>query len=584
MPPCSIAYLSAEFGLTDELPIYSGGLGVLAGDLLKQANDSSLPLVGIGLFYQEGFFKQRIDTHGNQLEEGLMLDPIKAGLKEVLDPITHTPLLIKIDLPQEEIAVKVWKKQIGSAPLYLLDTDIPQNKEFEQEYMTRLYETDWPQHLAQDILLGVGGVRLMRALNLPIRTWHINDDHPALALLELLREELSQGLSFEKACQKVSQRAVFTTHTPVRGAESLFSKEFIWPYLECLFKGLAIDKKQLLSLGGLDLPQQKNFSLTILALRLAGKINAVSTRHQQVSQKLWHFAIPRKTSNIQPITNGVHVPTWVAPPLHSFYLKYLGEDYWSKIDDASLWSKINKYNPETTLDCDLWQARLACKQTLLDRIEIRHSTLGVRNFPLFIGFARRFTPYKRAHLLLQDVNRLTKILTNPQKPVYLFLAGKAHPKDAKGKDYLRKIFEAAQNPQLKGHLIFLTDYDLNLAKILIPGVDLWLNTPLPPMEACGTSGMKALYNGVLNLSTADGWWYEVENQNQVGWVLKDNQETAHQLYDLLENEIIPLYYQRENELPLKWLQKIKAALTQLGPRFNSQRMLKEYQQKLYTIN
>lgn len=573
----SIAYLSAEFGLTDELPIYSGGLGVLAADILKQANDSSLPLVGIGLFYQEGFFKQHLDTYGNQLEESLMLNPIKVGLQEVLDPITHTPLLIKIDLPQEEIAVKVWKKQIGQVPLYLLDTDIPQNKEFEQEYMTRLYDTDWPQHLAQDILLGVGGVRLMRTLNLPIRIWHINDDHPALALLELLREKMTQGKTFEEATREVGKQTVFTTHTPVRGAESLFSPDFIWPYLECLFEGLSVSKNQLLKLGGLDLPDQKNFSFTILALRLAGKINAVSKRHQQVSQKLWHFAAPKKTNFIKPITNGVHVPTWVAPPLHTFYQKYLGEDYWSKIDDASLWSKINNR--------DLWHARQECKKTLLDKT-------GITLEPLLIGFARRFTPYKRAHLLLQDLNRLSKILTNPQKPVYLFLAGKAHPKDAKGKDYLHRIFEASQNPQLKGHLIFLANYDLNLAKVLIPGVDLWLNTPLPPMEACGTSGMKALYNGVLNLSIADGWWYEVENQNQVGWRLGSkepdlenpisDQETAHQLYDLLENEVVPLYYQQENGLPLKWLEKIKTALVQLGPQFNSQRMLREYQSKLYT--
>ncbi len=586
-----VAYFSAEWGLSDKLPIYAGGLGILAADILKQANDSNLPFAGIGLFYHDGFFRQRIDTNGDQIEENFTITPQSAGLEEVIDPATGKPLFIEIGFPKEPAAVKVWKKQIGNTPLFLLDTQIPINKDFEQEYTAHLYEGKWSPFIEQEILLGVGGTRLLRTLNLPISKYHINDDHAAFCILERLREYLEKGLSFNESCTCIKKETVFTTHTPVAAAESKYPVDFILPYLQTLFQKHLANKKvtreALLAMGGLDLPNRENFSLSVLALNLAGKINAVSARHQTTSKKIWQMPIDY-------ITNAVHAPTWIAKPMDNYYQKYLGKNYQKEIDSPNLWQKLEDEEGLKQINQDLWHARLECKKTLLSYL-INHPSIPPTTYhppaggpptSLFLGFARRFAPYKRAYLLTSDLDRLAKILTNPQKPVYLFIAGKAHPTDPVGKKYLKNIFEAAHNPRLQNHLIFLEDYNINLAKILISGVDVWLNTPLPPMEASGTSGMKAVLNGVLHASCADGWWYEAGN-NEIGWVIgspdqTDDKQTANSLYELLENKIIPLYYQQENGVPTAWLEKVKKSLSVLAPQFNTARLLKEYQEKLYS--
>lgn len=590
-----IAYFSAEWGLSDKLPIYAGGLGILAADILKQANDSNFPLIGIGLFYHEGFFKQKIDTAGNQIEENYSITPQSAGLEEVIDPATGKPLFIEVGFPKEPAAVKVWKKQVGNTPLFLLDAQIPINKDFEQEYTARLYEGKWSPFIEQEILLGVGGTRLLRTLNLPISKYHINDDHAAFCILERLCEYLAKGFSFNKSCAIIKKETVFTTHTPVAASESKYPVDFILPYLQTLFQKHLTDKnitsESFLAMGGLNLPNRECFSLSVLALNLAGKINAVSARHQTTSKKIWSFAFPqiKKEIPIDYITNAVHPGTWIAKPMDNCYQKYLGKDYQKEIDNPNLWQKIESEEGQEKISRDLWDARLKCKEKLINCLKCQpynnqqFNNLTINN--LFLGFARRFAPYKRAYLLTSDLDRLAKILTNPKGPVYLFIAGKAHPTDPVGKKYLKDIFEAAHDPRLKNHLIFLEDYNINLAKILISGVDVWLNTPLPPMEASGTSGMKAVLNGVLHASVKDGWWYEAGN-NEVGWVigkedLKDDHETANTLYELLENAIAPLYYQQENEVPLAWLEKVKKSLSALAPQFNTSRLLKEYQEKLY---
>lgn len=622
-----IAYFSAEWGLSDKLPIYAGGLGVLAADILKEASDQNFPMIGIGLLYHAGFFKQKIDESGNQIEENFKIDMPGAGLSEVIDPKTGQPLLIEVDFPVEPAAVKVWQKQIGNASLFLLDADLPINKPFEQNYTAHLYEGAWSPFLEQEILLGVGGIRLLRTLKLPISKYHLNDDHAAFSILERSREKVAQGILFNRACAQIKRETIFTTHTPVSTAESKYPIDFIWPYLATLFKKTLLDKKvsreALLAMGGLNLPNREDFSLSVLALNNSFKVNAVSKRHQQTSKKIWHFAFPQikdeKAIPIDCVTNAVHAPTWIAKPLDKFYKKYLGENYQEQIGDSTLWSEFNRrycncdrgYNiPHTDQQSrqtnqDLWHARLKCKSELWDFVKNQSNLqLPISKFqpptsnlqPLFLGFARRFAPYKRVCLLISDLDRLSKILTHKDYPAYLFIAGKAHPKDGIGKNYLKEIFAAAKDPCLQGHLILLENYNLELAKILTAGVDVWLNTPLPPLEASGTSGMKAALNGVLNASVADGWWYEAGN-NEVGWMIgpKDpalpqvfgksdeanDQQTAAVLYDLLETQIVPLYYDQTDGIPLRWIEKIKKSLITLAPQFNTQRLLKEYQERLY---
>lgn len=636
-----IAYFSAEYGLSADLPIYAGGLGVLAGDFLKQAN-SRFPLVGVGLWYHEGFFRQKIDQEGNQIEEDIKTDPRQVGLEEVLDPSNGRPLTVEVEFPPEPAEAKVWQKKIGDIPLYLLDAQIPVNEPWEQEYTAHLYPSSeisahpqkgvgqderwssrqsslrfggrdlqelykeedggWSPRLAQEILLGVGGVRLIRKLGLPVRLWHINDDHAAFSILERLREELNKGQPLVEAVAKVKNETVFTTHTPVAGAESRFEPEFIWPYLKILFKDLPVSKEELLNLGGLDLKDQNDFSFSVLALRMSSRINAVSKRHQQVAKKAWHSVFPSRSEDEVPvysITNGVNAKRWTAAAMDTFYQKYLGGDYQNKIDQSQVWQSLKGQE----IRSDLWQARLQCKRLLIKKIdkELANQASGeelATSTPytldpelLFICFARRFAAYKRPTLILHDLKRLKKILLDPSRPVYLVFAGKAHPADAVGQQLLKQVIEISRDPSFEGHVRFLPNYNIDLAKLLVGGVDVWLNNPLPPWEASGTSGMKAVLNGVLNLSVADGWWWE-KGSDKVGWTigaqnpdlenLPSDEALANDLYEILEKEVIPLYYGRNKEdLPVDWLKKIVTSLQVLSPFVSTQRMLKDYIERLY---
>lgn len=582
-----IAYLSSEFAIDDNWPSYAGGLGVLAGDILRETSDSSFPLIGVSLFYHQGIFQQEIDPFGKQKVYYPSLVPHQYQIEEVLDQ-NNEPLTIQVPLPDHSIYLKVLRKMVGGTPLYLLDANIPANNTEDQKTTARLYENEWAPHLNQDIALGIGSVRLVKALNLPVKIWHINDDHAGFNILERIRDSLTDGKNLEQAITEIGKSTVFTTHTPVAGAESLFSPEEIAPFLKTLFSGLnSFD--EILKLGGVGINNRQNFSLSVLCLNLAGRVNAVSKRHSQFSKKLWSFLPPfseddQNPKPIIPITNAIHPLTWTAKPMQEFYAKFLDNNWIDKTNQPELWQKIQNAPAEK-----LWQARKACKKFLIEEIKLQTGN-SLPNESLILGFAKRFAPYKRPLLLLSDLDRLTKLLTDDQQPVFLIISGKAHPLDTIGQSYIQEIIAASHNSSLHNHLIFLPNYDLRLAKTLVVGADVWINLPQPPMEASGTSGMKALYNGGLNLMISDGWWYEAYN-GENGWLVGpkepdiekpiSDQETAKIVYDLLEKEVQPLYFKQENGLPVLWLKKIKNALLTTASFLSTKRLLKEYQQQLY---
>lgn len=552
-----IAYLSSEFALSDDLPIYAGGLGILAADVLRQAADDNFPLVGVTLFYREGFFKQRIDAAGNQEHFYEKIDPAAAGLVD-LDHLLEIPFPARnasparhagashagwrsdAGGPDRKIYLKIWQKNVQStnqpinqSTLYLLDADVPENSSPDRTIAYRLYERVWAPHLDDDLLLGIGGVRLFRKLGIPVKVWHINDDHASFNILERIREYLGQGLSLSAAREKVKAETIFTTHTPVGGAESKFSKEEITPILAALFGPLKVDPLKVYELGKREWEGQEVFSLTVFAMRHARAVNAVSKKHFEVAKELWSFIgdLP-----LTYITNGVYAPGWTAPELHGIHPKGVTE----------------------------------AKQRAKARVAPR---LGFDPNALVLSWARRFTEYKQPLLLLSDLNRLAKILANPQRPAYLLLSGKAHPEDPVGRDFVKTVIAATHDPRLNRRLIYLPNYNLEIARDLLSASDVWLNTPVPGWEASGTSGMKAVFNAALNASTADGWWLEGFNGKN-GWVI--DPPDANSLYHLLEEEIIPTYFQDQE----KWAAMVKEALATCGTRFNTKRMLEEYT-KLY---
>lgn len=552
-----IAYISSEFALSDDLPLYAGGLGVLAADILYQASEDGFPLIGISVFYREGFFKQRIDSEGNQETFYEYTDPAKAGLVD-------TNELIKIPLPGHNISLKIWRKDVSPIrqpiPLYLLDSDIPENKGKDRVITNRLYEKVWAPRLIDDLVLGIGSVRAVRKLKIPIQVWHINDDHGTFNLLERLREELTRGLPLKEARKKVKTETIFTTHTPVAGAESKFSKEEIMPALDALFHGLKTGvAEEIYNLGKRKWEGGEVFSLTVFSMRHARAINTVSKKHLEVAKDLWGFIGKLPLSHI---TNAVYAPRWTAPELRN------------------LWKADGKVD-----DRELWQAKLDAKKRVseeLGKVALDHRKLDPQS--LILCWSRRFTKYKQPTLLVSDLARLTKILTDPKRPVYLLMSGKAHPEDPQGQEFVKEIITASRSSQLKEHLIYFPDYGLDLARDLLAATDVWLNTPVPGWEASGTSGMKAVYNSALNASTLDGWWLEGfqparGEQMANGWVIK-GPNFAESLYRFLEEEVIPLYYQRKGGLPEGWIKMVQEALRTCGPQFNAGRMLGEYK-RLY---
>ena len=601
-----VAYFSAEYGLADCLPIYSGGLGMLAGDHLKSASNLNLPLVGVGLAYRQGYFTQYLNHDGWQQEEYHPNDFYSLPMSLVRDH-QGREVTITVDIAGRPLRARAWRVQVGRVPLYLLDANLEANPPELRAITHQLYGGDRRMRIRQEILLGIGGVRLLAALGIDCPVFHMNEGHCAFAALERIRLLRRQhGLSFDEAREVVKAAGCFTTHTPVPAGNDYFQPALIEEHFRDYVSQLGISLPVLMGYGRVN-PSKADepFCMTVLALRLSGFNNGVSRLHGQVSRKMWQGVWPQfpvEDVPITHITNGVHIPSWISMDMAYLYLRYLGPAWNEDPDSAGVWARVTEIP-----DGELWRvherrrARLVAfvRARLARQLErrgaspeaVRRSAEVLSSEVLTVVFARRFATYKRAVMLLQDLERLIRIVNHPARPVQFVFAGKAHPKDQEGKEFIRRVVEACNHPQLRQRMVFIEDYDINVARYLVQGADVWLNTPRRPLEACGTSGMKAAANGALNLSVLDGWWDE-GFQPGLGWAIGEgevyddphlqDQLEAQALYRLLEDEVAPLFYQRDEEgLPRGWLAYMKKSLSTLCPVFNTHRMLEDYAERAY---
>ena len=596
----TIAYFSAEFGLHESLPIYSGGLGILAGDHIKEASDLDLPLVAVGFIYPQGYFRQRLDASGWQ--EALYS---KMSFADIPARPAVTPdgneVVVEVELPGRTIYAKVYHLQVGRMSLYLLDTDIHPNSPADRDLSARLYGGNHELRVAQELVLGVGGVRALRQMGIAPAVWHMNEGHSAFLVLELAREYVAQGVPFMQAFDMVRDQAVFTTHTPVPAGNDAFSLDLIDKYFAKFWDQLGISRDAFMNIAMQQQSWGPSFAMTVLALRLSEMHNGVSKLHGQVARSMWQWLYPGKNNDEVPITsvtNGIHTSSWLAPTMRNLFDRTLGADWYEHLDNPATWEPLKSSD-----DGEFWQARLALKRMLVEfvreRLAQRHTRLGFPPvaWPMFddtiltIGFARRFATYKRATLLFKDADRLKAILNNPARPIQMVFAGKAHPADEPGKHFIQDVYRRSQEPGFAGRIIFLEEYDMCVARALVQGVDVWLNTPRRPYEASGTSGQKASLNGIPNLSILDGWWPEAYDGTN-GWAIGTEQEydnldaqdwdDAQHLYQLLENEVAPAYYDRDaSGVSARWVSIAKAAIMTCAPKFSTQRMLKEYVNRLY---
>jgi starch phosphorylase len=601
-----IAYFSSEFGLHETMPIYAGGLGVLSGDHVKGASDIGLPMVSVGFLYTQGYFTQHISEDGWQEARYKRLEFTEMPVLPLLTD-QGQPLTISVELPGRNVLARLWEIRVGRVPLYLLDSDVDGNSPTDRELTSRLYINDLDLRISQEIILGIGGVRALRLLGYQPDVWHMNEGHSAFMALERARELVAAGKTFETAAEQVRASTVFTTHTPVPAGSDEFPHWLIDKYFTQLWPQLGLDREQFINLARHLQPWgAETFSMPILALRHAGKRNGVSELHGQVARKMWNFLwpdVPEAEVPIGHITNGVHSSTWLARRLRNLFDRFLGSNWMEHLDDPVTWDRI-----EDIPDAELWTERRHLKRKLMQYIRdrAREQWLSTATYPikiiasgvmldpyaLTIGFARRFATYKRANLILRDFNRLMEIINRPGMPVQIIFAGKSHPADEPGKLMIQDVYRVVKKAENGGRLVFLEDYDMNLARYLVQGVDVWLNTPRRPNEASGTSGQKAAMNGVLNFSVLDGWWREGYN-GENGWAIGDDteyesqeaQDEAHaqHLYHILENEIIPLFYHERSadNLPADWIAKMKSSIRTLSPRFSIQRMVKEYTDCMY---
>lgn len=599
-----IAYFSAEYAIHNSLPIYAGGLGVLAGDICKESSDLGLPMIAVGFMYPQGYFRQHISAEAEQVEEYVQIKFNEAPISPCPWPQGCGPF-IPIKLADREIYVKVWLVKVGRVDLFLLDTDVDLNDPQDRNLSARLYTADQEERIRQLIVLGIGGVRTLKELKLVPNIWHANEDHTAFMMLERLREELIKGSSFEKAIEDIRKTTIFTTHTPVPAGQHLFSHQMIDYYLHHFWEETSLDRDSFLKLGKIDDLNSGFFSLTAVALRLAHRSNAVSQLHRKVSMKMWKklwSSLEDKHKPITYVTNGVHLPSWQAPKILELYRKYSGTDLLQNQTDEKIW----KYIVEIP-DDEYWGIRQQLKNNLIQTIRDRAQERWIKNaasskqviamgtlldpYALTIAFTRRFTSYKRPYLILSDVERIKNLITNPLKPVQIIFAGKSHPADYQSKQLLKYVYQLAMDDSFLGRIVFVEDYDMSLARDLVRGADVWLNNPRRLQEACGTSGMKASMNGIINLSILDGWWAEAYYRSN-GWAIgtldqrenleEQNKADADSIYNLLENEIIPMYYDRDlNGIPHRWIKKSKEAIKSIGPVFNACRMMKEYTKQMY---
>ncbi|SKA73234.1 alpha-glucan family phosphorylase [Desulfobaculum bizertense] len=603
-----VAYFSFEFGVSPCLPIYSGGLGILAGDHLKSASDLNIPLIGIGLAYQQGYFRQSLSPDGWQTERYPVYDFEQMPMNLVKDEQGQA-VRFDVNIGEQRVEVQIWQAKVGRVDLYLMDTNIQENPTEFRQLTTRLYGGDVEMRLQQEVLLGIGGMKALKALGLEPKIIHMNEGHSAFAGLERIRVFMQeQGLNYEAAVELAASSCVFTTHTPVPAGNDRFSPDLMRRYFEGYAQQLGLAFKVFLALGRED-PRDdaESFCMTVLALRLSRFNNGVSRLHGQVSRNMWQKVWPQFPTEDVPIgsiTNGVHHPSWVADELTFLFDRYLGSNWREEADCEKVWR-----NAETIPDGELWRTHERLRERLVSfaRERLRHELLlkGARQSEvdasedvldpqaLTIGFARRFATYKRANMILSDKDRLLRMLENTSRPVQFIFAGKAHPQDNEGKKLIQQIVQFCRESNCRSRMVFLQDYDMEVAAHMLHGCDVWLNNPRVPLEACGTSGMKAMVNGVLNLSTLDGWWAEAyKPDNSVGWSIGRGEmydDHRHQdyvesqiLYTLLERDIIPEFYDRgHGNLPRTWVHKMKQALVELGPMFTSHRMVEDYVRVAY---
>jgi len=601
-----VAYFSAEFGVHESLPVYSGGLGVLAGDHIKSASDLDIPLVGVGLFYGQGYFRQRLDGDGWQHEEYLETDVNQLPMQAAIGK-NGRPVVVQVDTRHGSIRAKVWRVKVGRCDLYLLDSDVEGNAPEDRELTSRLYGGDGRVRVHQELLLGVGGLRALKAMSITPGVLHLNEGHSAFVVLEAIRQRMEEeGLTFEKAVPRVSREVVFTTHTPVPAGHDRFDADLVEEHLGPLRESLALTRESFMALGR-ENPNNTDepFCMTVLGLRLSRRANAVSSLHGEVSRAMWTGLSPDKPEDSVPIghiTNGVHVPSWLAPQMFRLYDRHLGTGWHLRSSEAKIWEGI-----EDVDDGELWETHLNLKSRLVDYVRRRAVQQATRrNEPpevlqrlqrvlspdaLTIGFARRFATYKRANLILADIEKLASMVNDPKRPVQFVFAGKAHPNDEPGKRMLQQIARLMRDTQFADKLVFVEDYDINVGRHFVQGVDVWLNNPRRPLEASGTSGQKVVLNGGLNLSVLDGWWaeaYDGLNGFAIGTGRTHSDMNVHDTRDgedllrVLRDEVIPLYYQRDRDgLPRGWIKRMKRTIRTLGWRFNADRMVMDYTLKCY---
>jgi len=598
-----VAYFSAEFGFHEAIPNYSGGLGILAGDHCKSASDLDLNFVAVGLLYRHGYFRQEIDKDGAQHAVSLNQNFHHLPIREVQRD--GAGLLISVRILDREVFAKVWQLPVGRIDLFLLDTDIPENNAEDRLITAELYGGDQEMRMRQEIVLGIGGVKALKALGIDPEVFHMNEGHSAFLAMERIRRKVvEKKLEFYSALQIVASANIFTTHTPVPAGNDSFPREMMRKYFGDFAKELGIPFDELFSFGQTRVDRSDPFSMTILALRMSRHSNGVSKLHGEVSRSLWKDVwngVPVHEVPITSVTNGIHTKTWTAPEFSALYRKYLGE-WEERITEPDFWRRVIDIP-----DSELWETHQQLKHRLVEfvreRVRIRRERIGdspeaIRNVNrildpevLTIGFARRFATYKRGALLFSDKERLKRLLNDTTRPVQFIFAGKAHPRDEGGRALIQEVYRFSREAGFENRVVFLEDYDSYIARRLVQGVDLWLNNPLRPMEASGTSGMKSAPNGGINLSVLDGWWHEGFNGNN-GWAIAaeisdgtvefQSAVDANSLYQLLENQIIPLYYAKpDGKLPLAWLQLMRESIRSVTPVFNTHRMVKEYTERLY---
>ncbi len=602
----TIAYFSAEFGITEAMPIYSGGLGVLAGDHIKAASELGVNLVGVGIVYQQGYFRQYLNPDGWQQESYPLNDFYNLPIVAMKDD-NGAPLLVSVDLPGRKVFIRIWKAQVGRVPLYLLDTNVPQNSQEDENITDALYHGERDIRMQQEIVLGIGGMRALKALGIEPSVCHMNEGHSAFLALERIRMLMREHkLSFDEAKEVARAGQVFTTHTAVPAGIDKFEPELVERYWRAYYEDVGLNRRDFLALGRADINDGSElFSMASLAIKCSSRINSVSKLHGEVSRKLFSDIWPNVAEHEVPIshiTNGIHGQTWVSAEMAELFNRYIGHPWSERLSDSDSWKQV-----EEVPDEELWRIHEARRQELVNfcrnrlkrqlekkgamQSEVREVSEVLDPHILTIGFARRFATYKRATLLLQDPERLTAILTNKDFPIQIIIAGKAHPEDTPAKELIKQLVRFSRNEDVKRRLVFIEDYDMNVARYMVAGVDVWLNTPKRPYEACGTSGMKVAFNGGINVSSLDGWWDECYEPDS-GWSIGSGEtylDTEYQnivesnaLYNLLEKEIVPTFYDRDKSgRPSTWIGRMKRSMLKLCPFLSVDRMLRDYALGMY---